>query len=97
MSQVENGIRRFGADPFSLLKTIDFKTVGLVGAGILVAVLLIDLIGYMYAAYRGTSREYVPYSRSFAIMAADAWDNRENNVIGQYYDPYTRARYVNLI
>ncbi|KAF2346499.1 hypothetical protein FHG87_022745 [Trinorchestia longiramus] len=91
---MNDGIRRFGVDPIAALKNINFKTVGLVGAGILLAVLLIDLLGYLYAAYKGSSKQYVPYSRSLAIMAADAWDNRSSNAIGEFYDPYARARSV---
>lgn len=89
---IENGIRRFGVDPLSALKSFDFKTIGFVGAGILLAVLVVDLLGYLYAAYQGTSRSYVPYTSKLALFAADAWDNRHENAIGDYYDPYARAR-----
>ena len=91
-SVFENGLRSFGTDPFSVLKNIDFKTVGLVGVGILIAVLIIDLIGYLIAGYQGKAGDFVPYSRSLAVMAADAWENRQDNYIGEVYDPYARAR-----
>ena len=91
-SVFENGLRSFGTDSFNALKNIDFKTVGLVGVGILLAVLIIDLIGYLIASYQGKSDVFVPYSRSLAVMAADAWENRQDNYIGEIYDPYARAR-----
>ena len=89
---LEAGLRSLGADSFTALKGIDFKTVGFVGAGILLAVLIIDLIGYLFASYDGRGDLYVPYSRSLAVMAADAWENRQDNYIGEIYDPYARAR-----
>jgi hypothetical protein len=89
---VNDGIKRFGADPIAALKSFNLKTVGLVGAGILVAVLVIDLLGYLYAVYKGTAKKYIPYSRSLVLTAADAWENRSSNFIGEFYDPYARGR-----
>lgn len=92
ITRMDNWVKAFGADPLTALKTFDFKTVGLVGAGIFIAVILIDLIGYMFAAFSGNRRSYVPYSRSAVDYVTDAWDNRQSNHIGEYYDPYARSR-----
>ena len=89
---VDNWVRRFGADPLSALKSFDLKTVGLVGAGVVLVVLLFEFLGYIYAVFKGNSRSYVPYSRKFFDLATDAWDNRSSNVIGEYFDPYSRSR-----
>ena len=94
VSRMDGWMRSFGADPLTALKSFDFKTVGLVGAGILLVILVIDLIGYAFAAYNGTRRSYVPVSRSVVDLATDTWDNRHSNLIGDYFDPYARSRLV---
>lgn len=82
----------FTRDPLGALSTIDFKTVGVVGGAILLTIVLIDLVGYLFAAYNGTRRSYVPYSKSAVDFLVDAWDNKNYNYVGEYYDPYARAR-----
>ena len=64
----------------------------MVGLSAVFVVFLIDLLAYVYAVYAGTEEEFQPYSRSIAVMAADAWDNRRENEIAYYYDPYVRSR-----
>lgn len=93
-SRMDGWARSLGTNPIKALKTFDFKTVGIVGAGILITVLLIDLIGYLFAAYNGTRRSYVPVSRNIVNLATGAWDNRSSNLIGDYFNPYVRSRFV---
>ena len=85
-------VQRFGADPYMALKTIPFKTVGVVGVGIIATILIIDLIGYLFSAYSGTARSYRPYSRSAIDFFVDSWENKKYNYIGEYYDPYAQSR-----
>ncbi|XP_018024390.1 uncharacterized protein LOC108680130 [Hyalella azteca] len=92
LTNLESGIQQFAVDPLAAIKAIDFQTVALVGVGILFVVFLVDLIAYIFALYKGNEEEFTPYSRSIAVMAADAWDNRRHNEIAHYYDPYVRSR-----
>lgn len=92
VNQVDAWVQQFGLDPYGALKSIPFKTVGVVGVGIIIAILIIDLLGYMFAAYAGTSRSYRPYSRTAIDFLVDAWENKHYNYIGEYYDPYAQSR-----
>jgi len=91
MEQVQDWVRTSAADPFKALHTIPFKTVGLVGAAVIFTILIIDLLGYLFATFEGSRRSYVPFSRSMLDAVTDAWDDRHSNFIGDYYDPYARS------
>lgn len=92
LTHLETKFQQFAVDPLAAFKAIDFHTVAFVGVSILFLVFLVDLIAYCFAVYRGNESDYTPYSRSLAIMAADAWDNRRENEISYYYEPYLRER-----
>lgn len=92
LTNLENKFQQFALDPLAAFKAIDFQTVAIVGVSVVFVVFLLDLITYFFAVYKGTEAEYTPYSRSLAVMAADAWDNRRENEISYYYDPYVRSR-----
>jgi hypothetical protein len=92
LGSLESGINQFALDPLAAIKSIDIQSVALVGVSILFIIFLVDLIAYLFALYKGTEEEFTPYSRSIAVMAADAWDNRQQNEISYYYDPYVRSR-----
>jgi len=97
VTRMDSWATKLGKDPIAALLSINFKAVGLVGATIILAVVIIDLIGYLFASYNGTSRSYVPYSRSAVDFLVDAWDNKKYNHIGEYYDPYARSRSLDTV
>ena len=92
LSNIQTGLDTFKADPLTALQSINLQSIAIVGLSVVFIVFLVDLIAYLFALYKGTEEEFTPYSRSMAVMVADAWDNRNENDISYYYDPYVRGR-----
>lgn len=92
--RVDHWVRAFGADPLNVLQKFNYKNVAIIGAATALLVILVDLVGYLWAAFKGTRRSYIPYSRSIFDFASDAWEDRNSNGIGEYLtlSPYTKSR-----
>ena len=92
LNEIQTGIKSFAIDPVSAIKSLDVSTIVIAGLSLVFFVFLFDLALYLLAVYKGEADEFTPYSRSIAVMAADAWSNRRENDVGYYYDPYVRSR-----
>jgi len=89
VSPSERAARAFGWDPISALSKVPFKTLGVVGVGVVLGVLLLDLIGYLFAMVSGSRSSYQSVSRSLLRSAAGAWEERDSNILGEWVAPYT--------
>jgi len=89
VSQSDRAARAFGWDPVAALSTVPFKTLGLVGVGVVLGVLLLDLILYLIASISGGRSSYQSLSRSLLGSAASAWEERDSNILGEWIAPYT--------
>jgi len=57
--------------------------------GVVLGVLLLDLIGYLFALVSGSRSSYQSVSRSLLRSAAGAWEERDSNILGEWVAPYT--------
>ena len=90
MTRFDEWFGSLTTDPVRTLTNAPIKTIGLVGAGIVLTVLIIDLLGYLIAYVSGKKSSYVPFSRNAIDKITSFWDNRHSNMIGDYLDPYSR-------
>ena len=82
MTNVDSALRTVGYDLPSIIKNIDFKTVGLVTGAIILGLLIFDVLTqWLSSSFKDDDfSSYSSYGRSLAVGAAKVWDQR--NEIG---------------
>jgi len=89
LSQFDAWVGQVTTDPLRTLQTAPVTTLAIVGVGVVVGVLLVDLLTYLLAVVSGTRSSYVPFSRNAFEKIFNLWDNRGDNFIGDLMgDPY---------
>ncbi|XP_018019513.1 uncharacterized protein LOC108675968 [Hyalella azteca] len=78
MTNVDSALRTVGYDLPSLIKSIDFKTIGLVTGAIILGLLLFDVISqWLGKSLDNDYSSYSSYGRSLAVGAAKVWDKKD--------------------
>ena len=75
------------SDPLAAVKTLDVKTVAMVGVGVMLVVLAIDLVAFLLASVSGNRRSFAPLSTSALEALLHHWRRPHHIEAHTYLEP----------